>query len=77
VSLVRRKPRPLARDTDRLDVAVAGGDVPQGNTTRINQLWASIWERLHAGQLPEEWRRSLCTISWTEHEYDVLGRPSR
>jgi hypothetical protein len=42
---------------ERLDAAVAGGDVPQGNTTRVYQLWASIWERVHAGQLPEDWRR--------------------
>jgi hypothetical protein len=39
---------------ERLDGAVQGGEIPQGNTTRVYQLWKAIAAKAHPRQLPLE-----------------------
>lgn len=40
----------------RLDKKTGGGEIPQGNTTRVYQIWHSICESALASQLPQELR---------------------
>jgi len=41
---------------EALDVTVDGGDIPQGNTSRVYRLWKAIVEKAHPTQLPEALR---------------------
>lgn len=36
----------------RLDMTVPGGDIPNGNTSRVYLLWQAIIEKAHPSQLP-------------------------
>jgi len=39
---------------ERLDLTVGGGNIPQGNTTRVYQLWNAIVSKALPSQLPPE-----------------------
>lgn len=43
----------------RLDLKIAGGDIPSGNTTRVYQLWKAIISKALPSQLPAELRNLL------------------
>lgn len=59
---LKREHYPMASVSDawsraeRLDAAVAGGEIPADNTTRIYQLWRAIVAKSLALQLPPELR---------------------
>ena len=40
----------------RLDEKIGGGEIPQGNTTRVYQIWHSICKSALASQLPQQLR---------------------
>ena len=44
------------RRAEELDAVVDGGDIPQGNTSRVYKLWKAIAAKAHPNQLPEELR---------------------
>jgi hypothetical protein len=44
------------RRAEALDATVEGGDIPQGNTSRVYKLWKAIVAKAHPSQLPEELR---------------------
>jgi hypothetical protein len=44
---------------ERLDATVTGGDIPQGNTTRVYRLWKAIAAKALPQQLPVELRGLL------------------
>jgi hypothetical protein len=44
---------------ERLDGSVAGGDIPQGNTTRVYRLWKAIAAKALPQQFPPELRGLL------------------
>jgi hypothetical protein len=41
---------------EKLDALVSGGDIPQGNTSRVYQLWKAIGGKALPSQLPAELR---------------------
>jgi hypothetical protein len=41
------------RRAESLDAIVDGGDIPQGNTSRVYRLWKAIAAKAHPTQLPE------------------------
>jgi len=57
---LKKEHYPLARVRDavlraeKLDNTVAGGDIPQGNTSRVYQLWKAILAKTTPSQLPPE-----------------------
>lgn len=44
------------RRAETLDARVDGGDIPQGNTSRVYRLWKAIAAKAHPSQLPEALR---------------------
>jgi hypothetical protein len=44
---------------ERLDATVAGGDIPEGTTTRVYRLWKAIAAKALPSQLPAELRGLL------------------
>ena len=46
--------RDAIRRAERLDATVAGGDIPESNTSRVYQLWYSILAKVNPTQCPSE-----------------------
>jgi hypothetical protein len=57
---LKREDYPIRNVTDacaraaRLDTAIPGGEIPQGNTSRVYMLWKAIVAKALPSQLPKE-----------------------